>query len=285
MRLFRFGETGNEKPGAVTTRGRRVDVSKFGEDYDEAFFATDGIRRLQQWMVKNESRCREVPSEARMGPCVLRPSKIVGIGLNYANHAKEAGAAIPAEPVLFMKATTSINGPNDDIVLPPGSLKTDWEVELAIVIGKRASHVEEEDAMDHVAGYTIINDVSERAHQIEGTGQWTKGKSADTFAPLGPYLVTREAIADPQNLKLSLSVNGEVMQESNTSDMVFGVKYLVSYVSRYMTLLPGDVIATGTPAGVGLGRKPQRFLKSGDVVELEIENLGRQRQQVVSRDR
>ena len=281
IKLFRFGNTGSERPGAITAKGKRIDVSKFGEDYNEAFFSSDGINRLAKWIATYENTCPEVSVTARIAPCVAKPSKIVGIGLNYTKHAAEAGVAVPKEPVLFLKSTTSLCGPNDDVHLPLNSEKTDWEVELAIVIGKKASNVSESDAMNYIGGFTIMNDYSERAHQLEGTGQWTKGKSADTFGPLGPYIVTTTAVGDPQNLRLSLKVNGEVMQESNTSDMVFGVKYLVSYVSRYMTLLPGDIITTGTPSGVGLGHKPQRFLKQGDVVELEIEKLGTQKQTAV----
>ncbi len=284
MKLFRFGNIGNERPGIVTPEGRRLDVSGFGEDYSENFFASDGMIRLEKWLATNLTKCPEVLPSARFASCVARPSKIVAIGLNYANHVKEAGATVPKEPVIFMKATTALCGPNDNVILPRNSTKTDWEAELAIIIGKRASYVSEESAMNYVAGFSIINDYSERSFQLEGTGQWTKGKSADTFAPLGPYLVTPNKIGNAQNLKIWLKVNGEILQQSNTSDMIFTIPFLVSYVSRYMTLLPGDVIATGTPAGVGLGLKPPRYLKAGDIVELGIEKIGEQRQVAVSSD-
>lgn len=282
--LFRFGNLGSEKPGVVTDQGKMVDVSAFGEDYNESFFDKDGLNRLEKWLAANLSKCPAVPAGVRIASCVARPSKIVAIGLNYANHVKESGAAMPSEPVIFMKASTSLSGPNDNVVLPRNSLKTDWEVELAIVIGKKASYVTEGAAMNYIAGFTVINDYSERSYQLEGTGQWTKGKSADTFAPLGPYLVTPDAIGNAQDLKIWLKVNGVVLQQSSTSDMIFTIPFLVSYVSRYMTLLPGDVIATGTPAGVGLGLKPPRYLKAGDVVELGIEKLGEQKQLVVATD-
>ncbi len=285
IRLFRFGEVGSEKPGIVSSSGKKLDVSGFGEDYNEHFFSTDGIARLEKWLSANLTKCKEVPQSARIASCVARPSKIVAIGLNYANHVKEAGATVPKEPVIFMKASTALCGPNDAVVIPRNSTKTDWEAELAIIIGTRASYVSEESAMSYVAGFTVINDYSERSFQLEGTGQWTKGKSADTFAPLGPYLVTAKGIGNAQNLKIWLKVNGELLQESNTNDMIFTIPFLVSYVSRYMTLLPGDVIATGTPAGVGLGLKPPRYLKPGDIVELGIENIGEQRQVAVAFDK
>lgn len=279
LKLFRFGSVGNEKPGVILSSGKRLDVSAFKEDYNETFFATNGVVRLEQWLVANVSKCPAVPAGVRIASCVARPSKIVAIGLNYANHAKESGAAIPTEPVIFMKATTALCGPNDDVIIPKNSTKLDWECELAIIIGKKASYVSEQEAVDYIAGYSIMNDYSERAFQQQSS-QWDKGKSADTFAPLGPWLVKPSDVGDVQNLKLWLKVNGVTMQESNTSDMIFKAAYLVSYVSHYMTLLPGDVITTGTPSGVGMGRKPQVWLKSGDVVELGIEKLGEQRQVV-----
>lgn len=282
FKLFRFGNPGNEKPGIVTAEGKRLDVSSFGEDYNENFFNTEGITRLEKWLTNHAANCPEVPEESRMASCVARPSKIVCIGLNYAQHAQESGAPIPTEPIVFQKATTALCGPNDDLIIPLNSEKTDWEVELAVVIGKKASYVDEASAMDYVAGYAVINDYSERGWQLEGSGQWTKGKSADTFAPLGPYLVPATAIEDPHNLRLWLKVNGEMVQESNTNDMIFKIPALISYLSRVMTLLPGDVIATGTPAGVGLGFKPPRYLKPGDVVELGIENIGTQKQKAVA---
>lgn len=282
MKLFRFGSSGHEYPGVVLRTGQHIDVTHFGEDYDESFFATNGPERLAHWLQSHAHSCPDVASDTRFGSCVKRPSKIVCVGLNYAKHAAETGASNPAEPILFFKATTALCGPNDDVVIPKRSEKTDWEVELAVVIGKRANYVGLDDAMDYVAGYALHNDYSERAWQLERGGQWVKGKSADTFAPLGPYLVTKDDVPNPNVLHLWLSVNGERLQDSNTDDMIFNVPTLVSYISQFMTLLPGDVISTGTPAGVGLGLKPPRYLKPGDVVELGIEGLGEQRQVAVS---
>lgn len=279
-KLFRFGNPGNEKPGVIMASGKRLDVSGFKEDYNETFFATNGMARLEEWLAANASRCPEVPAGVRIASCVARPSKIVAIGLNYANHAKESGAPVPTEPVIFMKATTALCGPNDNVIIPKNSTKLDWECELAIIIGKKASYVSEQEAVNYIAGYSIMNDYSERAFQQQSS-QWDKGKSADTFAPLGPWLVKPADVGDVQNLKLWLKVNGAVMQESNTNDMIFKAAFLVSYVSNYMTLLPGDVITTGTPSGVGMGRKPPVFLKAGDVVELGIEKLGEQKQVVM----
>lgn len=282
IKLFRFGRIGAEKPGIILQNGKRIDVSKFGSDYDENFFAGDGINRLRKWLVKNAALCPAVPADSRIGSCVARPSKIVGIGLNYVKHAKESGVAVPAAPILFLKSTTALSGPNDTLVIPRNSVKTDWEVELAIIMGKTSSYVSEEDAVNYIAGFSIMNDYSERAWQLEGTGQWTKGKSADGFAPLGPYLIPADVFPQFQQLRVWLTVNGDTLQNSNTSDMVFGVKYLVSYLSRHMTLLPGDVITTGTPEGVGLGLKPQRYLKPGDKVVTGIEFLGVQEQETIS---
>jgi len=282
MKLFRFGSGGHEKPGVLFEDGTSIDVSLFGEDYDEKFFGTDGPRRLQSWVAQNARRCQIVTSAVRLGPCVARPSKIICVGLNYARHAAESGMDIPKEPVIFLKATSSLCGPNDDVIIPKGSRKTDWEVELAVVVGKRSSYVEIEDAMDHVAGYCLHNDYSERQFQLERSGQWVKGKSSDTFAPLGPYLATCDEIADPHSLRLWLKVNGVTQQDSNTSDLIFGVPFLISYISQFMTLLPGDVISTGTPSGVGFGFKPPRYLTHGDIVELGIEGLGSARQRLVS---
>ena len=283
MKLIRFGTAHHELPGLILDDGRRIDASAFGSDYDEAFFGGDGLERLALWAKANAATAPVVAENVRLGPCIARPSKIVCVGLNYADHAKESGAEIPKEPILFFKSTTSLVGPNDDLIIPRGSVKTDWEVELAIIIGKRASYVSEADAMSHVAGYALHNDYSEREWQLERGGQWVKGKSCDTFAPLGPFLATRDTIADPQNLKLWLKVNGEQRQDSSTAQMIFNVQQLVSYISQFMTLLPGDVISTGTPPGVGLGLKPTPvFLKPGDVVELGIEGLGESRQQSVA---
>ncbi|MCL6219445.1 fumarylacetoacetate hydrolase family protein [Zunongwangia pacifica] len=278
MKLIRFGEAGKEKPGVQLDSGKRIDISTFGEDYTEAFFETDGLDRLKAWLEKEEGNCPEISSEIRLGAPLVRPSKIVCIGLNYVSHAKETGMEVPKEPILFFKATSAIVGPNDDVIIPKGSEKTDWEVELAVVIGKKASYVSEEEALDYVAGYTLHNDYSERAFQIERAGQWVKGKSCDTFAPLGPFIATKDEIKDPNNLNLWLKLNGEELQNSNTSDFVFNVQQVVSYISQFMSLLPGDIISTGTPFGVGMGFKPARYLKPGDEVELGIEGLGTSKQ-------
>ncbi|HEY5746321.1 MAG TPA: fumarylacetoacetate hydrolase family protein [Chryseolinea sp.] len=284
LKLFRFGDAGNEKPGVVTTDGTHFDVSAFGEDYTETFFATHGIARLEKWFKANRSKCATVSTKTRIASCIARPSKIVAIGLNYREHVREGGGTAPTEPVIFMKASTAMTGPNDHVIIPRNSAKLDYEVELAIIVGRRASDVSPDSAMHYIAGFTIINDYSERAWQLERPGgQWDKGKSADTFAPLGPYLVTPAQSGDPNHLSLWLSVNGKKMQEANTADMIFSVERLLSEVSKYMTLLPGDVIATGTPAGVGLGQKPPQYLKPGDVVELGIENLGSQKQTLIQK--
>lgn len=282
MKLFRFGSFEQEKPGVILPNGRKIDVSAFGQDYNEAFFAGDGISRLAEWLTTHADTCPEVSDSLRLGSCVARPSKIVCIGLNYAKHAAESGAQVPPEPVIFFKSTTALCGPFDNVIIPRNSVKTDWEVELAFVIGKKASYVDEADAMDYVAGYILHNDYSEREFQLERSGQWVKGKSNDTFAPMGPFMATKDEIADPHKLRLWLKVNGEMLQDSNTDDMVFKIPTLVSYLSQFMTLLPGDVISTGTPFGVGLGFKPPRYLKSGDVIELGIDNLGTQRQVAVA---
>ncbi len=282
MKLFRFGSPDHEHPGVVLPTGQHIDVTHFGEDYDESFFFCNGTEWLTHWLSAHAHTCPEVSTEERFGPCIKRPSKIVCVGLNYAKHAAETGAATPAEPILFFKATTALCGPNDNVVIPKRSEKTDWEVELAIIIGKRASYVELDDTMDYIAGYALHNDYSERAWQLERGGQWVKGKSADTFAPLGPYLVTADEVPEPNNLHLWLSINGKMLQDSNTDDMIFNVPTLVSYISQFMTLLPGDIISTGTPAGVGLGMTPPWYLKPGDVVELGIEGLGEQKQTAVA---
>ena len=282
MKLLRFGPAGQEQPGLQLPDGRRIDASGFGEDYDEKFFASNGLVRLQHWLKIHEKDCTAIPSATRLGPCIARPSKIICIGLNYAKHALESGMTPPEEPIIFFKSTTALCGPDDDLIIPKGSEKTDWEVELAFVMGKQASYVAEADAWDYIAGYALHNDYSERAFQLERGGQWVKGKSCDTFAPLGPFLATKEEIPDPHNLALWLKVNGETMQHSNTADLIFNLPTLVSYISQFMTLLPGDVISTGTPFGVGLGLKPPRYLKPGDVVELGIEGLGAARQKAVA---
>ncbi|MDA9250526.1 fumarylacetoacetate hydrolase family protein [Flavobacteriaceae bacterium] len=274
MKLIRFGAIGHEKPGVQLANGTKIDVSGFGSDYNEEFFGNGGINKLSEWLDNNQNQCPKIGSEVRLGVPLVRPSKIVCVGLNYAKHAAESGMEVPQEPVLFFKATSALVGPNDDIIIPKGSEKTDWEVELAIVIGAKASYVEETDALDHVAGYVLHNDVSERAFQLERSGQWVKGKSCDSFAPVGPFIATKDEIADPNNLDLWLKLNGEMMQDSNTSDFIFNIQQVVSHISQFMTLLPGDIISTGTPFGVGLGLTPPKYLKAGDVVELGIEGLG-----------
>jgi 2,4-didehydro-3-deoxy-L-rhamnonate hydrolase len=282
MLLFRFGPRGAEKPGVV--RGDTwLDVSAFGEDYGEAFFGSDGPARLSAWLETHSSRCPAVDRSARLGPPITRPSKILCIGKNYRAHAEETGSDVPSEPVVFMKATTALAGPNDDVPLPRGSEKTDWEVELAVIVGKTARYVDRAHALEHVAGFALHNDYSERSYQLERGGQWVKGKSADGFAPLGPLLVTKDEI-DCRNLELWLKVNGKLRQSSTTAHMIFDVPTLVSYLSEFMTLLPGDVISTGTPDGVGLGQNPPVFLKPGDVVELGVEGLGSARQTIVGFD-
>ena len=279
MKLIRFGKNEQEKPG-VHMDGKNYDVSAFVSDYNESFFANDGLKKLAQ-IVANE-KLVEIDTNERIGSPIARPSKIVCIGLNYAKHAKETGANIPTEPILFMKSTTSLTGPFDQIVIPKNSVKTDWEVELAVVMGKKASYVSEQDAMQYVAGYVLHNDVSEREFQLERGGTWDKGKGCDTFAPLGPWMVTPDEIPNPHQLRLWLSLNGKMMQDGNTDDLIFNIPQLISYLSHFMTLLPGDVISTGTPAGVGLGFTPNIYLKEGDVVELGIDGLGVSKQKVVA---
>ena len=281
MKLIRWGAADQEKTGVIVN-DVWYDTSAFGQDYNEQFFSDNGLERLSAFVKENEGKLEVIPQDTRLGSPIGRPSKLVCIGLNYADHAKETNAPLPPEPVVFMKSTTAIVGPFDEIMIPKGSVKTDWEVELAIVIGKKASYVEEDEALDYVAGYVLHNDVSEREFQIERNGTWDKGKGCDTFAPLGPFLATKEEIADVNNLRLWLSVNGEMMQDGNTSNFIFNVPFVVSYVSQFMTLLPGDVISTGTPAGVGLGFKPPIYLKAGDVVELGIDGLGTSKQQVIA---
>jgi 2,4-didehydro-3-deoxy-L-rhamnonate hydrolase len=254
------------------------DVSAFGEDYNENFFTADGLARLEKFIGDNKDRLPVLSKNIRLGSPVARPSKIICIGLNYADHAKETNAQIPTEPILFFKSTTALSGPFDDVIIPKNSKKTDWEVELAVVISKKASYIDEADAMQYVAGYCLHNDLSEREFQLERNGQWVKGKSCDTFAPLGPFLATPDEIRDVDNLEVWLNVNGKQMQKSNTSNFIFKIPFLISYISQFMTLLPGDVISTGTPAGVGLGFNPPVYLKPGDIVELGIEKLGSSKQ-------
>ncbi|MGN6194140.1 MAG: fumarylacetoacetate hydrolase family protein [Ginsengibacter sp.] len=277
MKLIRVGEPGNEKP-AIAIDDKWFDVSTFIKDYDEEFFANNGIGKLEK--IITERTLPEISKDQRVGCPVHKPSKIICIGLNYAKHAKETKANVPKEPIIFFKSTTAVIGPNDDIIIPKNSSKTDWEVELAVVVGKCAGYVEENEAMNYVAGYCLHNDVSEREFQIERGGQWVKGKSCDTFAPIGPWLATRDEIDDVDNLRLWLTVNGQKMQDENTNDLIFKIPFLVSYISQFMTLLPGDIISTGTPAGVGLGLNPPVYLKEGDVIELGIDGLGTQKQHV-----
>ena len=279
MKLLRHGPVGAEKPGMIGPDGSIRDLSGLVPDIAGAVLSDTGLAMLR---AVDPLRLPEAPPATRLGPCVAGTGKFICIGLNYADHAAESGMAVPPEPVIFMKATSAICGPNDPIVIPRGSVKTDWEVELGVVIGTAAKYVSEAEALGHVAGYAVTNDVSEREFQIERAGQWTKGKSCDNFGQLGPWLVTRDEVADPQDLSMWLTVNGERMQNGSTRTMVYGVAHLVSYLSRFMTLHPGDVISTGTPPGVGLGMKPPRYLKAGDVVELSIAGLGTQRQDVIA---
>ena len=278
MKLIRWGSKEAEKPGVVID-AKRLDTSAFGEDYNEAFFANNGISRLQQWLNEHQNELVEIGQKQRWAAPIAKPSKIICVGLNYTDHAEESNMKLPTEPILFFKSTTAIVGPNDDLIIPKNSTKTDWEVELAVVIGKRASYVDEKDADRHIAGYVLHNDYSEREFQLERSGQWVKGKSCDTFAPLGPWIATPDEIGDVNNLRLWLTLNGKTAQDGNTKNMIFKVPHLVSYVSQFMTLLPGDIITTGTPAGVALGMKPNPvYIKAGDVIELGIDGLGSSKQ-------
>jgi 2-keto-4-pentenoate hydratase/2-oxohepta-3-ene-1,7-dioic acid hydratase in catechol pathway len=275
MKLLRYGPQGAEKPGLLDRDGTIRDLSGLVGDIGGATLSDAGLERLRRL---DTSKLPEVDPSVRLGPCVGGTGKFICIGLNYSDHAAETGATVPSEPIIFMKATSAICGPDDPVIIPRGSEKTDWEVELGFVIGKRAKYVSEADALDHVAGYCLVNDVSERHFQTERQGQWSKGKSADHFGPTGPWLVTRDEVADPQNLPMWLKVNGETRQDGSTATMVFGVKHLVAYLSQFMSLNPGDIVSTGTPPGVGMGMKPPSYLKAGDVIELGIEGLGQQRQ-------
>ena len=277
MKLLRYGEAGAERPGLLDADGTIRDLSGHVPDIGGAALDPDSLAVLGRL---DPGSLPAVPGTPRIGPCVAGVGKFICIGLNYSDHAAETGATVPPEPIIFMKATSAIIGPNDDVLIPRGSEKTDWEVELGVVIGRKAKYVSESEALDHVAGYCVAHDISERAFQAERQGQWTKGKSCDTFGPIGPWLVTKDEVADPQNLGMWLKVNGQTMQDGSTRTMVYGVAYLVSYLSQFMSLMPGDIISTGTPPGVGMGMKPPRYLKAGDVVELGIEGLGSQRQQV-----
>lgn len=281
MKLIRFGPAGQEKPG-IYKDGIYYDVSRISNDYNEAFFEGNGLAELEKSIAERLIPLPAIPIGTRIGSPVARPSKIVCIGLNYKDHAKETGAAIPAEPIIFMKATSALCGPFDHVVIPKDSHKTDWEVELAVVIGKKASYVTEETAMDYVAGYCVHNDLSERAFQLEQGGTWDKGKGCDTFAPLGPWMVTKDEIANVHQLHLWLSLNGKMMQQGTTADLIFGIPFLVSYISKFMSLLPGDIISTGTPAGVGLGMKPPIYIHPGDIMKLGIDGLGESEQKAIA---
>ena len=275
MKLVRYGNAGSEKPGVIDAQGKIRDLSGHVADIGGATLDPSELAKLAK---VDPETLPEVSGDPRLGPCVAGVGKLICIGLNYSDHAAETGMAVPSEPIIFMKATSAIVGPNDDVLIPRKSKKTDWEVELCVVIGKKAKYVSEDEALDYVAGYCVSNDVSEREFQAERQGQWTKGKSCDTFGPIGPWMVTKDEIKDPQNLKMWLTVNGKTMQDGSSNTMVYGVKHLVSYLSQFMSLLPGDIISTGTPPGVGMGMKPAMFLKDGDVVELGIEGLGTQKQ-------
>lgn len=279
MKLLRYGPRDAEKPGLLDDEGTIRDLSAVADDIDGSVLSDEGLARLRDL---DPTELPKVDAGGRLGPCIAGSGKFICIGLNYSDHAAETGAPVPPEPIIFMKATSAICGPNDDIWIPRGSEKTDWEVELGIVIGRGGKYIAEADAMAHVAGYCVINDVSERAFQTERAGQWTKGKSCDRFGPVGPWLVTRDEIFDPQSLAMWLKVNGETRQDGSTTTMIFGVAHLVSYLSNFMSLAPGDIISTGTPPGVGMGMKPPSYLKAGDVVELGIEGLGQQRQSCVA---
>jgi len=279
MKLLRVGQKGNEKPAALDKDGKIRDISSHAKDLNPDHLNFETINKLQS---TDLSSLPELSSSERIGSCIAKPGKFIGIGLNFSDHAKESGQPVPSEPIVFMKATSCISGPNDNIEIVPNSKKLDWEVELGIIIGKEAKHIEQNQSQDHILGYCLVNDVSEREWQIEKMGQWVKGKSHDTYGPIGPYLVTKDDIKDVNNLNMSLDLNGKRMQTGNTSTMIFNVDVIVSYVSKFMSLQPGDIITTGTPPGVGMGMKPQLFLKSGDEMKLSIDNLGEQNSKVVS---
>lgn len=283
MKLFRFDKAGSIGLGMLDRNGKHIDISSFQKDFNEDFFEKDGLTTLSNWLIAHADQCEELKELPKFLSCVGRPSKIICVGLNYAKHAKESNMEVPKEPVLFFKSTTAICGPNDPVIIPKHAEKTDWEVELAVVIGKKTSYVSYEEAMQQVAGYCVHNDYSERAFQLERGGQWVKGKSCDHFAPLGPYLVTKEEVKDPHHLHLWLDINGKRMQDSSTADLIFNIPFIVSYISQFMTLLPGDIISTGTPEGVGMGQKPTPvYLKAGDDIRLGIEGLGEQHQIAVA---
>jgi len=277
MKLLRYGNKGKEKPAALDKNGKIRDLSSYVADFDSKNLNFETIAKLQKI---NLESLPEIPKENRIGSCINKPGKFVAIGLNYSDHAEETGAKPPSEPIIFMKATSCIIGPNDDVIIPDNSKKTDWEVEIAFVIGKETKNISEKDAPNHILGYCIVNDLSEREWQIEKLGQWVKGKSADTFGPIGPYLVTKDEIPDVQKLNLSLDLNNQRMQTGNTSKMIFNINFILSYLSNFMSLQPGDIVTTGTPSGVGMGKKPPLYLKSGDELRLAIDYLGSQNQKV-----
>ena len=284
MKLFRFEKKDGVGLGLLSSDGKHLDISSFGQDLNEHSLEKGILENIASWIPKNIENCKEIAEAFRYESCIARPSKIICIGLNYLRHAKESGMEAPSEPIIFFKSTSALCGPNDPVIIPKGSEKTDWEVELALIIGKKTSYATEEVAMQNLAGYCLHNDYSERAFQLERGGQWVKGKSADHFAPLGPYFVTKDEIKDHHNLHLWLDLNGKRMQNSNTSDLIFKIPFLISYVSQFMTLLPGDVISTGTPEGVGMGQKPALYLKPGDQIHLGIEGLGEQRQTAIAHE-
>ena len=277
MKLLRCGNKNNEKPAALDKNGKIRDLSSKISDFNPETLNFETLTKLQKIDLET---LPEISNTTRIGPCINKPGKFVGIGLNYSDHAAETGAKIPSEPIVFMKATSCINGPNDDVIIPNNSKKTDWEVEIAFVIGKETKNITEKNAPDHILGYCMVNDISEREWQIEKMGQWVKGKSADTFGPIGPYLVTKDEISDVQKLNLSLDLNGKRMQTGNTSKMIFNMNFILSYLSNFMSLQPGDIVTTGTPPGVGVGKKPPSYLKSGDEMQLAIDHLGNQHQKV-----
>jgi len=281
MKTLRYREGNSVKPGIVDKEGKIRDASSIVDDWDNTTVTVEKLHSIQS---ADLSSLPVVDNNVSIAPCVCKQSigKFICIGLNYSDHAEETGMEVPPEPIMFMKATSAVTGPNDDVIIPKNSFKSDWEVELGVIIGKEAKYISEDQSQDHIAGYCVVNDLSERAFQIERSGQWVKGKSCDTFGPIGPYLVTKDEVVDPQNLKMWLDVNGKRMQDGSTSTMVYGVNFLVSYLSQFMSLQPGDIISTGTPPGVGMGMKPQVFLKPGDVMRLGIEGLGEQKQKTVA---
>jgi len=277
MKLLRCGTKGNEKPAAIDQKGEVRDLSSIVKDFDSENLNFNILNKIKK---VNLETLPSIPQSIRIGSCINNPGKFIGIGLNYSDHAAEIGAKIPKEPIVFMKAPSCISGPNDDVIIPKNSKKCDWEVELAFVVGKEAKNISEIDSENHIFGYCLVNDISEREWQLEGTGQWVKGKSADTFGPVGPYLVTKDEIKDIKNLKMKLDLNGQNMQEGNTNKMIFNINFILAYLSKFMTLYPGDLITTGTPPGIGNGKKPPIFLKNGDVMKLSIDELGEQIQKV-----